>query len=232
MSIFDNATEEPVRIGKLTDDDWKDVYGEDEEEQPTPEPPTSETFLNETKPPDRSGSRVSGEGVLTTVWMGIGSVLVSKQIDPPVGRCLQLEAPLAAREIDKAIAGTFLDRILQPLFRKGDQLEGLGAIIALPVMVGLYERKPQMAMMLEEPMKQVMENVLLDVAPLMRTEKSKLRRSARSMADIHEAFNVPLNVPDPKDPTGRKKVKVDPASFIYENWVFQDAANLEPEPEA
>jgi len=200
-----------------------DIYAE---EQEAPEQPLYEEDKLGRRP-DRSHLRVSGENLISTVLFAGGGVLVSKQIDPPVGRCVQLEAPLAAREIDKVIAGTFLDRILQPIFRKGDQLEGLGAIIALPVMVGLYERKPHLAPILEEQMKQTLENVMLDVVPLMTRQKAKFRRTARQMSDVHEAFNIPLTEEGPDG----KKHKVDPANYIFANWVFQDAQNLPPEPE-
>jgi hypothetical protein len=172
------------------------------------EVPPEQPYIEEERKPERYAARTSGENLLATAWFAIGGILVSKRIDPPVGRCLQLEAPLAAQEIDKVIAGTFLDRILQPIFRKGDQLEGLGAIIALPVMVGLYERKPNLAPLLEEQMKQTLGNVLLDVVPLMNKNKAKMRRSARSLKDVNEAFDIPRGA--------------DPINYIYDNWVFQD----------
>lgn len=176
--------------------------------------PPENAFKEDAKPPpNRKAARSSGEGLLGTAIVSAGYLLVSKDIDPPVGRCLQLEAPLAAQQIDRAIAHTWLDKLLQPLFRKSDDLEGLGAVFALPIVVGLYERKPQWASILEPAMEELVGSTLDLVAPLMRAQKSKRRRSARSMTDINEAFDIPRGA--------------DPVKYILGGWIFQDSQNPE-----
>jgi hypothetical protein len=148
--------------------------------------------------PDKYATRASGEGLLSTLVMGLGSVLVSRKIDPPVGRCFQFEAPLAGKMIDQTIAGTFIDRLLQPLFRKSDDIEGLGAIFGLPILIGIYERKPELGPLLEGPIREVVASSMDQVAPLMRKETAKRRRTARSLTDISDAFNLPRGA-DPVD---------------------------------
>ena len=153
--------------------------------------------------------RSSGEKLLGTAIFSIGSVLVSRRIDPPVGRCLQLESPLAGKQIDEAIAGTFIDRLLQPLFRKSDDIEGLGAVLGLPILVGIYERRPEMAPVLEPMLYEVVGTMMEQVAPLMKKDAAKKRRTARSLADLNEAFNIP---------PGEK----DPVAAVLGGYIFQD----------
>lgn len=220
-TIFEEAGEEEVDATIHRGGRWSDTFYDDEA---PPEPDFQEDKVG--KRPDRSGIRTSGENIIATAWFGAGALLVNKRIDPPVGRVLQLEAPLAAKEIDQAIAGTFLDKILQPLFKTADSLETVGAVIALPIMVGLYERKPALAPLLESQMKQTLVQVMLDVVPIMNKQKAKFRRTARQLSDVHEAFGIPL-----KDEQGHK---VDPSDWLFNNWVFQadyveDLPN-EPEP--
>jgi hypothetical protein len=140
-------------------------------------------------PPKRIAKRASGENLLANALFGLGSLLVRRRIDVPVGVCLQIESPLAAAEIDKVIAGTFIDRILQPLFKTSDNLEGLGAIIALPIMVGTLERKPEMLPMLQPPIMDALEIVLTDMAPLMRKKKTRIRAAAKSL-NLNETYGI------------------------------------------
>lgn len=185
------------------------VFGE----QAAPEQPYKEDVK---PPPNRYAARATGEKLLSTAWFSLGSFLVQRRIDPPVGNVLRLQSPLAGRKIDEAIAGTFIDRILQPIFRKSDDLEGIGVIIALPVMVAMYERNPGMAPVLEPAMRDVLASTLEQVAPLMRAEKTKLRRTARSLADINDAFNIPRGA--------------DPIDAIMNGFIFADPGIPEEEP--
>jgi hypothetical protein len=198
--LFANATEETVD-GSIFE----------EEKEPAPESP----YKGETRKPDRHASRVSGESILGYGWIGVGSYLVNKRIDPPVGRVLQLQAPLAGKTIDNIIAGTFIDKLLQPIFAKSEQLEGFGALIALPILVGLVERKPEMAPMVMGPLHDVLGQTLEEIAPLMRKKKTKQRSAARAI-DLNEAFDIPRGA--------------DPIEAILSGFIFQDVVEVREEP--
>lgn len=198
--LFSSETEEEISSDIFADEPAPSLYKEDKYGPP-------------------AKTRESGEKIIGTIIFGVGSLLVGKQIDPPVGRCLQFESPLAAKQIDVAIAGTFIDRLLQPLFRKSEQLEGLGAVIALPVLVGLYERKPNLAPAIEPVLYEVVATTMEQVAPLMRKERTKQRRTARTLADLNETFNLP---PDVKDPV----------EAVLSGYIFQDFQGAEETNEA
>lgn len=163
--------------------------------------------FKEDSPPTRQ--RESGEDIIAFAFMGVGGILVNKGIDKPVGRCLQLEAPLVGKKVDEVIKGTFLDKLLQPVFRKSDDLEGLGAMIALPIMAGLMERKPQLAPMLADPFAEVLRATLTQMQPILRNKKNKTRRAVRSLGDdFNETFDIPKGE--------------DPVPYIIQNFLFQE----------
>lgn len=196
-TIFENATEETVGPGADT------IF---DEKEPQPESPFAED--KDGRRPDRRAVRVSGEDFLSTGVMAIGTVLVSKRIDPPVGRVLQLGGPLYGTKIDQVIAGTFLDRILQPLFRKGDQLNDLGALIAVPACVAILERRPETAPLMMGILTESLGTMLEDLAPKMAKTRAKRRRAARSLTDVNDAFDIPKGV--------------DPVEHIIREFIFGD----------
>lgn len=186
----------------LIDEDASDVYTNDTESGP------ASPFKEDVESPP-SKARESGEDLIAFAFMGIGGVLVNKGIDKPVGRCVLLEAPLLGKKIDEVIAGTFIDKLLQPLFRAGDGAQELGAMLALPVMAGIMERKPEMAPMLAEPFAAVLRESLTNMAPLMRKKKNATRRAVRALGDeFNESFDIPKGE--------------DPVPYIIQNFIFQE----------
>ena len=192
-----------------------DESGIFDKEKSGPESPFKEDV--DGKKPDRHAARASGESLLATVVIGAGTLLVNRRIDPPVGRVLQLEAPIAGQQIDKLIANTFIDKLLQPLFRKSDQFEGLGAVIGLPILVAVVERKPEVADILAGPLEEMVGTILEQTAPLMSKEKAKRRRAAKTI-NMEEDFGIEM-------PRG-----ADPSKFML-GWIFQDMIQAEGEEE-
>lgn len=189
--IFEGASDEEISSNIFTD------------AESSPEAP----FI-EMEPPDRYGTRTSGEPILSGVVAIVGAMLVNRNIDPPVGRTLTLEAPLAGNAIDKVIADTWIDRLLQPLFAKSDNLEELGAIIALPIMVGILERKPEMSPIILPPLEEVLTTVLEELDPIIRKRKTKRRRVVKStMAEVADTFEIPKGM--------------DPIQAILGGYIFQ-----------
>jgi hypothetical protein len=191
------------------------MEGNSEGEVFEPKPEEPKPFQGEDKKPVQK--RVKGDDFLSYVAVGAGTLLVTKRIDPPVGRTLQLEAPLIGQQIDKVIAGTFLDKLLQPLFSKGEMLEELAAVLTLPILIGTLERKPEWAPLLMEPIAQSLTKVLEETAPLIRKKNTATRRTAKTMTDLGDAFDIPRGA--------------DPVDTILRGFIFQDIPQPEPEPE-
>jgi hypothetical protein len=80
-------------------------------------------------------------------WLG-GMVT---RTDAPVGRAMQYQAPIIGPKFDQVIKGTRVDKLLQPLVKKGDEWGELFEVIGLPVMIAAIERRPELAQISEDP---------------------------------------------------------------------------------
>lgn len=176
--IFEGATVEDA----IYPDDEIKPDGLYEESKPTEQ--------SERKP-EQIKRRTSAAEILSMAVAGIGTYLQSSGRDVPVGRALAFEAPLAGVRLDAMIAGTVIDRILQPFVSKAELAEELGALIALPVLIGLYERHPEMGPMLDMPIHQVIRQVLLQTAPLLKKQQREEKAAVKTLEDVNEAFQMP-----------------------------------------
>lgn len=172
-----------------------DVFETDE---PTPTSPYKE---DQKPPPDKhAGPRASGEDIIGAGVAFAGTLLVSKQVDVPVGRCIQFQAAITGKKLDDLIANTWIDKMLQPLFKKGDQFNELGAVLGLPVLIGICERKPAMAPMLMGAMEEFVLTTLNEMALMRKRDKAKTRRVVRS-SEIREMLDMPDDIKDEQIPT-------------------------------
>jgi hypothetical protein len=103
-------------------------------------------------PPKRVRPRVPLGGGLSQIIGALGVGLIMTGRDPGVGMALQFEAPIAGERLDEWIRGTALDRIAQPFARAGKAGKEVGSVIALPFLVGLIERRPELYPVLREPL--------------------------------------------------------------------------------
>lgn len=129
----------------------------------------------EAKPPRKTVARAPLSEGLGYGLMGAG-LLLQRGADPPVGRAIQWEAPLAAEKLDALVAGTVVDRLLQPVARAGATAKELGAVLALPLLVALIERRPELAPYLEAPVKSVLTELALDMAELGQRQQERLAK--------------------------------------------------------
>lgn len=167
--------------------------------------------------PDKHTPRASVASLVTLAWGGVGTALVQSQADPPVGRVLQLQAPLAGVRFDELIAHTWLDSILQPLAKQGDKLEGLGALILFPLLVGAAERNPAAMPVIEPILRQVIRSTLVDMAPMLRKQKADDKKAAKAVAEMNEALDLDADT--------------DPITAILESLFAPPAGFEDAEPE-
>jgi hypothetical protein len=81
--------------------------------------------------------RVSLEKFVSRGWTMLGRMAIS--VSPPMGRCLQAQAPMAGIILEDIARGTVTDRLLQPLARAEDKLDKGFALAAPPLLVGLID---------------------------------------------------------------------------------------------
>ena len=119
--------------------------------EPAPKAPAAKRTPRAPAPQRRSARIPLGAGLSQLIGaLGVGLIVTGR--DPGVGMALQFEAPLAGDKLDQAIEGTPVDRVLQPFARAGAAGKELGAVLALPFLVGLIERRPELYPVLKEPL--------------------------------------------------------------------------------
>lgn len=128
-------------------------------------------------------------------WGGIGQILERTQIDYPVGRVMQFQAPIAGEKFEELVMHTWLDALLQPLAQTADRAEGFGVVIGLPVLMALWERNPAASPVFESLMAEAVEASLYEMVPIMKEKNRKKRAAARVLSDLDE-----LGIPKGVDP--------------------------------
>jgi hypothetical protein len=128
-------------------------------------------------PPRRSRARVPlSELFEGTLGLAGGALMMSGR-DIPVGQALSFEAPVAGEKLDAIIAGTMLDRLLQPIARAGGLAKDVGAVLALPLLVALIERRPYLYDPLKPFILPIVTSVALDLAEMQERNKERLKEA-------------------------------------------------------
>jgi hypothetical protein len=81
--------------------------------------------------------RVRVDRLISRGWDLLGGL--AGQIDPPLGRCLQMQSPVAGLILEDVVKGTFADRALQPIARAEDKAEKVAALVGPPLFVAGLE---------------------------------------------------------------------------------------------
>lgn len=167
----------------------------------------------------RTGAKRANAGpILSLLWGGTGTLLERSGADVPVGRTLQFQAPAAGDLLDRLVANTWLDRVLQPLASKADDVEAVGALLAMPVLVAMVERSPALAVTLEPVLREVVAANLLNMAPVVKKKKA----DEKKLHDIVAELDPELGAAD--DPVGMMLAAIftppperEPAADVHAN---------------
>ena len=163
------------------------LKAEPEGPMPEPEPEAAAapkaqapSRVHRAQPPKRISARIPLGGGLSQIVGAIGVGLAMSGRDPLVGMALQFEAPLAGEKIDQAIQGTPLDRIAQPLARAGKAASSVGSVLALPLLVGLIERRPELYLVLKEPLlRPLVTEMAIELEEAGQRAKARLEAAER-----------------------------------------------------
>jgi hypothetical protein len=88
--------------------------------------------------PKRKHPRLSLAPLIGEFWAVLGGM--ATRVDVPVGRCLQMQAPVAGLVLEDVVKGTIVDTALQPIARAEDKAKAVGALILPPVLVAAIEQ--------------------------------------------------------------------------------------------
>ena len=98
-----------------------------------------------------SGSRTRGKksvrkSLAAVISMGYEWLAVpAATLSPPVSFMMQIQAPVVGEILDGPIAGTFIDKLLQPIATVNEAMEPINAVITPLVGAFLLDRFPQHA---------------------------------------------------------------------------------------
>lgn len=136
------------------------------------------------KPPKSNARRADTAPIMSLVWGGAGWMLERTNADVPVGRTMQFQAEHAGVILDRLIARTWVDKLLQPLAAKADEVEALGALFAMPVLVAVVERSPGAAVSLEPLLREAVRANLVSMAPVVKRKRAEAKRFAEAVEAI------------------------------------------------
>ena len=102
----------------------------------------------------RKHPRVPVDRLISRAWDMMGGL--AARVDVPLGRCLQMQAPVAGLIMEDIVKGTFADRAIQPIARAEEKAEKGLALIGPPLcVVGL-----EMAQQLPDDQRKTREAIL------------------------------------------------------------------------
>lgn len=81
--------------------------------------------------------RMSLAPVIGEFWGLMGSL--AGRVDVPLGRCLQMQSPVAGEILEDVVKGTIVDTALQPIARAEDKAKAVGALVLPPLVVVAIE---------------------------------------------------------------------------------------------
>jgi hypothetical protein len=97
------------------------------------------------KPKSKTGAkRVSLESVVGSAYSGAALILgnMARGQFIPVARCLEMQSRTAGTVAEDMLKGTAADRFLQPFARLAEKGGQAGALLGLPVLVGIVTAQP------------------------------------------------------------------------------------------
>lgn len=180
VSPFADPTPAPVAPAETPPKEpgWRErIWGNDPKQPKPPRPKKT----GERKPRVR---RLSTEGIWTTAWTAGGMALCRSGADIPVGNCLQFQAPIVGEILDQAVAGTVLDKLLQPIAGGGERLKKVTSVLAMPILVGALERSPGAAPVLEPLLRQAIREHLVAMAPVIKARQKAEEQYKKALVDL------------------------------------------------
>lgn len=181
-----------------------------EEEPPTPEPETPPEAPT-TSVRDRARrwwsdkksvkggkgrKRVPLDEPAGWAWGQVGTTLIRSDISPAAGRVMTFQGPIVGPVVDDLMAGTILDRMIQPVMQQAENWKALSGIVALPVAAAIAERNPASLSIrvadgkyvvdgwLAQPMYDLIAQNIELMGPVVKQKKRDTERRQKIMAEV------------------------------------------------
>ena len=148
-----------------------------------------------------SRRRASLDRIGAGVWSLAANILGGQH--HPIGRVLSIQAPVAGAVLDDIVAGTVVDRVLQPFAKASAKGEVAYALLGPPVLVAVMTQQPQLAPILR-PMLADSMMAWLDLAGpkavAMQERREKIaKRLGIEGADVEAMIELIFAAPVPEN---------------------------------
>lgn len=161
-----------------------------------------------------AGAKRASAAEAVTSGLGVAGGLLAKAGDPATGRAIMFSAPAAGEAVDDLIAGTFIDRMVQPFVKGADKWEKVGGILGFPILVAIITRYPDAYEIMEQPLRSATLDVIIGSIPTLKKQKAKERQAVVALADLGEIDETYRNAPDPIGLFIQNVFGYDPATVV------------------
>lgn len=132
----------------------------------------------------RVHKRVSIENIVSSGWALGAMALMRSPNAAPVGRVMQIQAPVAGAVLEDVARGTLVDKILQPLARGGEKGEAVLALAGPPLLVGAICARPELYNPLRPMLKMAMMSWLRISGPAIKKAQADAAKFEEEFGDI------------------------------------------------
>ncbi len=152
-------------------------------------PPTRE------KRPGAPPRRSSAADLIESGWSTVGGLISRSPEHSALGRYLQWQAPATGSILDKAVAGTLIDRkLVQPAVRTHDSLGAISSVIGTPLLIWSIERDPSKARTLMPILRAQILASLPTMVEAMKRQRTRDEKVAKSIRELYP------DMPEGSDP--------------------------------
>lgn len=120
-------------------------------------------------------------------------------INPAMGRALVFSAPATGQAIDEVVAGTIVDRVVQPFAKAADKWDQLGGVLSFPILFAIVSARPDMMKVLEPDLRESVIDVLIGSIPTLIKQKE---REAKAFDALEKLGEVDARYANAKDKVG------------------------------
>jgi hypothetical protein len=118
-------------------------------------------------------------------------------VNPAMSRALAFSAPATGQAIDEVVAGTIVDRVVQPFAKAADKWDRLGGVLSFPILFAVVSAKPDLLPMLEDDLREATIDVLIASIPTLIKKKAREKQAFDALAKLGEVDERYRNTADP-----------------------------------
>lgn len=138
--------------------------------------PNTQDIETPRRPKRQARKQRNRQDLSTVISMGVNGLgWIVGRADPPVGQAVKLEAIGAGPIIDRLVAGTLFDKILQPIIGDSERWKDLGILFALPGTVWWIERHPDQAKDFDPYLRELVLQNAVSMARAIKNQRVKAK---------------------------------------------------------